>query len=109
MIDLESGILSPAATHPKSSILKWYDSHPGTGVSIAGQQLPGWDQIKRNILEAAEALPFLKCIGWDVLLTESGPVALEGNSHPDPDVLQCHGPLFQNERVFRFYRHHGVV
>jgi hypothetical protein len=109
MINSESGILSPAATHPKSSTLKWYDSHPGTGVSIAGQQVPGWDQVKKTILEAAEALPFLKCIGWDLLLTESGPVALEGNSHPDPDVLQCHGPLLQNERVFRFYRHHGVV
>jgi hypothetical protein len=109
MIDLESGILSPAATHPKSSTLKWYDSHPGTGVSITGQQVPGWDQIKRAIIEAAEELPFLKCIGWDILLAESGPVALEGNSHPDPDVLQCHGPLLQNERVLRFYQHYGVV
>jgi hypothetical protein len=109
MIDLESGILSPAATHPKSSTLEWYDSHPVSGVSFAGQQIPGWDQIKRTILEAAEELPFLKCIGWDILLTESGPVALEGNSQPDPDVLQCHGPLLQNERVFRFYRHYGVV
>jgi hypothetical protein len=109
MIASESGTLSPAATHPKSSTLEWHDSHPDTGVSIAGQQIPGWDQIRRAILEAAEALPFLKCIGWDLLLTESGPVALEGNSHPDPDVLQCHGPLLQNERIYKFYRYHGVI
>jgi hypothetical protein len=109
MIDLESGILSPAATHPKSLTLEWYDSHPVSGVHFADQQVPGWDRIKRTILEAAEELPFLKCIGWDILLTESGPVALEGNSRPDPDVLQCHGPLLQNERVLRFYQHYGVV
>jgi hypothetical protein len=109
MIDLESGILSPAISYPTSSVFEWYDSHPDTGVSIAGQQIPQWDQIKKKILEAAQNLPFLKCIGWDILLTESGPVALEGNSHPDPMLFQCHGTLLQDEGIYRFYRHHGVI
>ena len=60
-------------------------------------------------MHAAESLPMLKCIGWDFVLTDSTVVAIEGNHHPDPDVLQCHSPLLIDEKIKNFYKYHKII
>ena len=106
---METGVLGPAVSHPKSMTLDWHECHPDTQAPLAGRQIPGWDRIRQDILRLASQLPFLKVVGWDLLLADDGLVAIEGNHHPDPDVLQCHGPLLTDERVRRFYQHYGIL
>jgi len=108
-IDLDSGILSSATSHPTAAKAIWYDSHPETDVMIKGRVINEWLDIKHEVLTAANKMPYLKCIGWDILLTDSGIYAIEGNHHPDPDVLQCHQGILKNERVRKFYKEQNIV
>ncbi|AGF78360.1 glutathione synthase/ribosomal protein S6 modification enzyme (glutaminyl transferase) [Desulfocapsa sulfexigens DSM 10523] len=109
MIDFKTGNLSSAATHPHTPSLKWYESHPDTGAPIKDCSVPKWNEVKEQLLQAAGHLSYLKCIGWDILLTDDGICAIEGNHHPDPDVLQCHGGLLLDNRTLQFYKHNDIV
>lgn len=109
IIDLETGVLGRAASHPTGMTLEWHERHPDTGNQITGIQIPQWAVIQQKIISAADRVPFLQCIGWDIVITEDGIVAIEGNHHPDPDVLQCHGPLLVDQRIRGFYRKHRII
>lgn len=108
-IDLETGQLSDCTTHPKTKLHKRYTHHPDTNVKIEGTVIPDWNAIKSQILDAANSLPMLKCVGWDFVLSNNGLVAIEGNHHPDPDVLQGHEPLLTDDRIKAFYKFHKIL
>jgi hypothetical protein len=63
--------------------------HPHSGVVLAGAPAPGWDEARDLALRAAEAFDELRSVGWDVAVTEDGPVLVEGNAwwgaSADPD------------------------
>jgi hypothetical protein len=108
-IDLETGILGDATSHPLNSSHTRYSSHPDTGFKFEGKVIPKWNDIKSEILNGVGKLPMLKCVGWDFLLSDKGLVAIEGNHHPDPDVLQGHEPLLTDERIKAFYKFHKII
>lgn len=108
-IDLETGRLSNCTTHPNTKEHKRYSNHPDTNIKIEGLQIPNWKSIELQILHLANNLPMLKCVGWDFVLSNKGLVAIEGNHHPDPDVLQGHEPLFTDERIKSFYKFHKII
>ena len=54
--------------------------HPGTGRPIKGFSLPHWAAALALVQRAALLFRPLRAIGWDVALTENGPVLVEGNS-----------------------------
>ena len=57
-----------------------------------------------------EALPESVYVGWDVAITDQGPVVIEANANPHVDLLQCHGPFLANDpRVLNFYYQRGAV
>lgn len=78
-VDLETGVLS-TAMYAEDGDPKFDDCHPRTGVRIAGRVLPDWDAIKRITLAGAARFTGLNCIGWDVGITDCGPVIIEANS-----------------------------
>lgn len=53
--------------------------HPATGESFDDIIVPYWPQVVALVTKAAKALVPLKCIGWDVAITEQGPVIVEAN------------------------------
>ncbi|MFK7930784.1 MAG: sugar-transfer associated ATP-grasp domain-containing protein, partial [Myxococcota bacterium] len=53
--------------------------HPDTGMELVGWHLPDWDLFKETVIDATLALPGLGLIGWDVALTDKGPVLVEAN------------------------------
>lgn len=108
-IDLETGMLSDGTSHPKTAHHNRFSLHPDTNKQIEGLVIPQWDYIKQQIIHVASKLPMLKCVGWDFLMTDNELVAIEGNHHPDPDVLQAHGPLLTNERVKFFYNYYDII
>ena len=108
-IDLETGRLSDCTTHPKTKEHKRHTHHPDTNIKIEGVTIPNWRSIETEILHAANSLPMLKCIGWDFVISNKGLVAIEGNHHPDPDVLQGHQPLLTDERIKAFYKFHKII
>lgn len=108
-INLETGQLSDCTRHPKTKEHNRYTHHPDTKIKIEGVTIPDWKSITMQIEDAANSLPMLKVIGWDFVISNKGLVAIEGNHHPDPDVLQGHEPLLTDERIKAFYKFHKII
>ncbi len=109
-IDCESGQLSRAASCPIGKArLSWHENHPDTGSPIAGLHVPNWLQVKSDLLDAARRLPYLKLIAWDLVITDNGVVAIEGNATTGVNIFQVHKPLLRDPRVRAFFKHHRIV
>lgn len=87
-VDLGTGRLGPAV-HRQGRLIVSLEHHPDTGAPIAGQQLPVWDEARQLVLRAHAAVRRVPSIGWDVALTDDGPVLVEGNSSSNPDIAQA--------------------
>lgn len=82
-IDLESGRLWKKAYRDiRSSGLKTYGEtcHCDTGAIFSDITIPYWDEVKEMVVDAASYITELAYIGWDVGITPSGPVIIEGNA-----------------------------
>lgn len=108
-IDLETGELS-AAAEPSGQGPIWHERHPDTGEPIAGVTVPGWPEIRDQLREIARETTAFSHVGWDLVVTDAGEfTVIEGNSYPDPDLIQVHEPLLAQETVREFYERHGVL
>ena len=78
-IDLDTGrLLTVGADKQGNTFIK----HPITNTSIIGFTIPYWEEAKAMCLKAAEKVPEMRFIAWDVAITENGPTFIEGNSFP---------------------------
>ena len=75
-------ILSPA--RDKAGVL--YECHPATGTRFEGYQLPLWQEVLDLAKSAAQVVPSIRYVGWDVAITPDGPVLVEGNQYPGYDI-----------------------
>jgi hypothetical protein len=58
--------------------------HPVTGARIEGFQVPCWEELCRLVYRVARLFVPLRAVGWDVGVTDRGPVLVEGNAWFDP-------------------------
>ncbi len=79
-VDVATGELGQAF-YGDSHSLRYLESHPDSGIAFAEVIVPMWGQVRDLCTGAARTLLNVRSIGWDVALTEHGPVILEGNSH----------------------------
>lgn len=84
------------------------EAGPEGGVAIEGTEVPGLQDALRVLFHAPRAFPNLRYVGWDLVLTETGPMVIEANHYPSR-YYQRNVPLLANERMRRFLAHHGVV
>ena len=84
-INIENGVIEFPA-FDKDSI--YYETHPYTNCPIKGWQLPFWKESVETVLSAATVIPQVGYVGWDVAVTENGPLLIEGNPFPGHDILQ---------------------
>jgi hypothetical protein len=87
-IDLESGRLGRMCNDKDLRPGRWSDHHPVTGAPVAGRVLEAWPDIRALAEAAQRVFADRMLVGWDIALTPSGPVILEGNSYPDVHFLQ---------------------
>jgi hypothetical protein len=76
-VDKESGQLGSGIE--KNLDADRADVHPVTGERISGFRIPHWQQAIQLCRRAHAAFPAYAYIGWDVAVTESGTVLVEGN------------------------------
>ncbi|WP_164103331.1 sugar-transfer associated ATP-grasp domain-containing protein [Candidatus Laterigemmans baculatus] len=76
-IDLKTGILGDAVA--KDPTRGPFQFHPDTTAPITGFQVPCFDEAKRLSLRAHAVYPWMPFVGWDVVITPSGPWLLEAN------------------------------
>lgn len=82
-IDLETGTLGLLTGDKLESALFRYKVHPITGAPILGRKFAGWPAVRDLAVAAHKHFSNRIIIGWDVALTDRGPVILEGNNVPD--------------------------
>ena len=84
-IDLDTGkLLTVGADKQGNTFIK----HPMTNTSIIGFQIPFWKEAKDMCLEAAQLIPEMRYVAWDVAITPDGPTFIEGNSFPSHAIPQ---------------------
>lgn len=110
LVDLDTGVLQQAAYHHSNNKkIEWKETHPDTNTKIEGTVIPNWEEVKSTILNLTNELSYLNYVGWDAVVTDEGVKVIEGNNYSDVNILQIHQPLLNNERVKKFYKHHGII
>lgn len=75
----DNGVVTVPAID-KNDIL--HTKHPITGTEIVGFKVPMFSEAVALVRRAAEVIPEIGYVGWDVGISENGPVIIEGNSYP---------------------------
>lgn len=65
-----------------------FEKHPITNHILEGFQIPFWEEVVEMCMKAAFEIPEIKSIGWDVAITENGPLLIEGNTKWSRHVWQ---------------------
>ena len=84
-IDMETGKLVGNAIDKD---LNEFVEHPITHVKFDGFQIPCFEEAKKLALKACTENDKILVVGWDVAISEDGPVMIEGNRRPGFDLLQ---------------------
>lgn len=74
-VDTDTGIVYTAGFDESGNR---YVTHPNSGVSIVGFQIPRWSEAKSLAVELAQ-ITDNRYAGWDLALTDNGWVMVEGN------------------------------
>jgi hypothetical protein len=56
-----------------------FAEHPATGIPITGFEVPLYDEVLALVDRLARRVPAFPYIGWDIAITPTGPVVIEGN------------------------------
>lgn len=109
-IDLTTGALGAVINIDKGTPERM-TAHPVSGEPITGKYIPGWRDLLDLVQAAALKLSFLPCIGWDIAVTDEGPVIVEINSRPRCRSIQVANDKGMLTGVFRevLLKHDGTL
>lgn len=65
------------------------ERHPDSGTQIEGIVIDNWEGICEKVKSFQRAIPFVKAAGWDIAITDNGPIIIEVN-----DMWDRTGQLF---------------
>lgn len=95
-IDIESGIVStPSCGYDYQHKL----IHMGSGVQVLGMKMPNWENVKALVVAAAERIPEVGYVGWDVAISEDKICLIEGNHDPGHDLMQMMDQVGKYKRI----------
>ena len=84
-VDLETGCLATDGADRNGDL--WV-THPDTGVTIKGFRIPYFEEAREMVKDAIATRKVEGYIGWDIAISENGPMLLEVNDRPGSDGLQ---------------------
>lgn len=90
-LDMERGVIEGPGARKHSVAEGGITVHPGTDIQMVGRAMPFWPETLAMIQDAAQQLPDLRFIGWDIAITPEGPELVEGNTRPGPALLEYIG------------------
>lgn len=100
-VDLSTGCIKDATYGYETDEGPWVERKPkDIGSLFANRKVPQWEQMVQTVVKFHTALEGVRSVGWDVALSESGPVVIEGNDNWDMVIAQIiDGPYLRPERV----------
>ena len=89
-VDLADGVIALPFGPDKeeTGIVTRVALHPDNSQKIEGFVFPNWQEIIALVKSGAQEFSDLYTIGWDVALTDVGPMLIEANWRYDCDILQ---------------------
>ena len=81
----EKGVIYKPAIDKKGNV---FETHPVTNTKIEGFEIPYFDEAIEMVKKAAKVIPEVGLVGWDIAITNKGPVMIEGNQLPGYDIYQ---------------------
>ena len=84
-VDTEKGVLKGNAINKD---LEEFEYHQTTNIKFDNYKIPFFDKVSDLCIEAAKKIPEVNIIGWDVAITDNGPLIIEGNNGPGFDLIQ---------------------
>jgi hypothetical protein len=110
LIDAKTGCLSEAIADLGGPDRVTFSHHPTSKAAIAGVMIPDWPAVLLLARQASETLDGVSYVGWDIAVTENGPVIVEGNAAlANPNLVQFHEPILLRPEVLRFCGETGVL
>lgn len=82
-VDVESGEIRRAIQFDGWHNVKDIDCHPDNGNPLNGVVIENWDSVKAEVIRFQQAFPYCKVAGWDIAITDEGPVVIEINDFWD--------------------------
>ena len=65
-----------------------YTKHPSTGMELIGFEVPYFKEALELCRRAAKMEKHVRYVGWDIAISDKGPVIVEGNPLPGYDMPQ---------------------
>jgi hypothetical protein len=87
-VDVQTGEIGPAWDNWIKQPCVLHHTHPVTGAAIAGTRLPCWPETVAMVAKAAGLFADRIMVGFDVAITDRGPVIIEGNVQQGSDMVQ---------------------
>lgn len=81
-VDYRTGVIGQGTSMNFPDDPLYLTGPPNSDIRLTGNIVEGWEQIRRLGLELHERLTMHAIGGWDIALTDRGPVAVECNSVP---------------------------
>ena len=79
-VDLETGIVCSGGTSKDGDLVF---IHPQTDIVMLGFKVPLWDEVVNMCVAAAQRLPHVALVGWDVAISQDHVQLIEGNNSAD--------------------------
>lgn len=73
------------------------DRHPVSGTIFENFEVPFFREAVETISRLHKFFYGIKCIGWDIAITENGPVIIEGNDNWEVPTFQFFDPHFKQK------------
>lgn len=83
-IDISSGQIVTDAVDMEGNV---FERHPMTGIKIKGIQIPFFSEVLELVKDAHEKSGISGYLGWDIAISEEGPVLIEINLRPGVVLL----------------------
>ena len=82
-VDVETGRINKVVEFKGFRKTKSITVHPDSGIQLEGTIIENWKEIKSKVIEFQKSFPFVKAAGWDIAITDEGPVVIEVNDSWD--------------------------
>ena len=82
-VDVETGRIYNVVEFNGWRKAKEIECHPDSGTKMEGVIIENWQAIKDEVQRFQQCFPYCKAAGWDIAITDDGPVVVEGNDFWD--------------------------
>ncbi len=98
-VNPETGVVDTDAINFKGI---HYKSHPDTGLSFKGYQMPAWDDAITLISEMATNIAGTTLIAWDIAYSKDGWVMVEANENGGWRIIQSNKKIGYKNLLFSY-------